>query len=281
MVISLHRSYSPILNFLFDAKAAGRKLGQGFTKVARKSFDQIVDELFDQHLYPFANQVEYMANSLLGETEEVAKQIIDESIEQVSDLLEDFFKEAKTLLAPFQPTTVLKTLIEPPLREVERLEAKLFQDANDLVNRVREKLLEPTLKEIERLEAKLFQDANALLDRFEEVMAGQIEKLKHEILKFRHLLPAPWDRCKRQLNLHWKSGLDLSDLEIYRLMECYELSRLDENTPIKKIVETYAQLQNSAVLMKHLASGAPEFQKIFIKDWFKYGQLCEFWQQYI
>ncbi|MBW4487229.1 MAG: hypothetical protein KME12_05510 [Trichocoleus desertorum ATA4-8-CV12] len=245
MVISLHRNYTSILNYLLDAKAFGRKLGKSFGEATKEEFNHLIDELFDNHLYPFANHVEYVATELIKNGESVAHQIIKDTIEQVTDLLENLFKKAQV------GTDALKDLIES------------------------------TLKEIEHLETKFFQDANALIDRIAEFLAGEITRLEFEIKKFRHFLPAPWDQCKQQLNIHWKSGLDLSNLEIYRLMECYELSKLNENKPVEKIIETYAQLQHSAVLMKYLARGAPAFQNIFIKDWFKYGQLCEFWHQYI
>ena len=257
MVISFHHNYSSVLNYLFDARAAGRKLGQGFSGVARKEFDQAMDEFFDEHLYPFANHVEYIAKAFIKKAETTAKRIIHESIEQVSTLVESLFKKA-----------------EDWLKQAENI-------GKSITALIKENLIQPTLQEIERLETKLFQDANDLIDRFEEVVTGQLEKLRLDIQKFRHFIPAPWDQCKQQLNIHWKSGLDLSCLEIYRLMECYELSKINEDSPIDKIYETYAQLQHSAVLMKHLAKGAPAFQNLFINDWFKYGQLCEFWHQYI
>lgn len=250
------RHYSSPLNYLFDARAAGRKLGQGFSEVARKEFDQAMDKYFDEHLYPFANHIEYIAKSLIKKAKTEARQLVQESIEQITALVEALFKKAEDLLKQAEDTGQAITLF------------------------IKENLIQPTLKEIERLETKLFQDANELIDRFEEVVLGELHKLKLAIQSFKHSLPAPWDRCKQKLNLHWKSGLDFSDLEIYRLMECYELSKLNENTRIEKISETYAQLQYNAVLMKHLARGAPAFQQIFIKDWFKYGQLHDFWQQY-
>ncbi len=240
MVIFPSRHHNTLFNYLIDARAVGRKLGQGIAG----ELNSLMDELFEHHLYPFANHIDYMAAALLQKGESTAKELIKESIEQVADLVEGFFKQA--------------------------------QAGIDTLNN----LAASTLKEIERLETKFFRDANALIDSIEEVLAGQITRLELEIKKLKHFLPAPWDDCKRQLNIHWKSGLDLSYLEVYRLMECYELSKINENSSIETIFETYAQLQHRAVLMKYLARGAPAFQSIFIKDWFKYGQLCDLWNQY-
>lgn len=240
MVIFPSRHSSSIFNYLIDARAVGRELGQGMSR----EFNLLIDELFKNHLYPFANHVEYIAMRLIKNGESVANQIIRDSIEEVSNLVEDLFKTAQAGIDAFKD------------------------------------LAESILKEIERLETKFFQDANALIDRIEAVVIGESTRWELKIKKLRHCLPAPWDQCKQQLKIHWKSGLDLSDLEIYRLMECYELSKLNESTPVEQIIEIYAQLQHKSVLMKHFARGAPAFQQIFIKDWFKYGQLCDFWSRY-
>jgi hypothetical protein len=240
MIIFPSRHHSTLFNYLIDARAVGRKLGQGIAG----ELNSLMDELFDNHLYPFANYVDYMATALIQKGESTAKQLIKDSIEQVANLVEEFFKQAQARI------DALKNLVTS------------------------------TVKEIERLETEFFRDANALIDSIEEVLAGQITRLELDIKKFKHLLPTPWDDCKRQLNIHWKSGLDLSYLEVYRLMECYELSNINENSSIKKIFETYAQLQHRAILMKYLARGAPAFQSIFIQDWFKYGRLCDIWNQY-
>lgn len=73
----------------------------------------------------------------------------------------------------------------------------------------------------------------------------------------------------------------LSDWELYELSECYELSKLNENTPIDEVLKTYGQLQLNAARMAALVKNAPELKRRAIEDWLKYGVLCEFWRDTI
>ena len=73
----------------------------------------------------------------------------------------------------------------------------------------------------------------------------------------------------------------LSDWELYELSECYELSKLNENTPIDEVLKTYGQLQLNAARMAALVKNAPELKRRAIEDWLKYGVLCEFWRDMI
>jgi hypothetical protein len=56
------------------------------------------------------------------------------------------------------------------------------------------------------------------------------------------------------------------------------LSKLNENTPIDQVLETYGQLQHNAAMMAALVRKSPELRRRAIEDWIKYGMLCEFWR---
>ena len=77
----------------------------------------------------------------------------------------------------------------------------------------------------------------------------------------------------------WKFGSRISDIELYQLNECYELSKLNEKTAIDEVLKVYGQLQLNAARMAALARNAPELRAI--KDWIEYGVLCEFWRNTI
>ena len=64
-------------------------------------------------------------------------------------------------------------------------------------------------------------------------MSGKLELIRNELKKhLAHALPGPFDECRQRLKLAWLPGARLSDIELYELSECYELSKLNENTPI-------------------------------------------------
>ncbi len=139
------------------------------------------------------------------------------------------------------------------------------------------RLVEPTLAEINVLEDKLFQDANQLVDKIDEAVEGKIELIRNELRRhLAHALPNPFDKCKQKLKIGLKPGSMLSDTELYELSECYELSKLDENTPIDEVLKTYGQLQLNAARMATLVKNVPELKRRAIQDWFKYGVLCGF-----
>ena len=79
----------------------------------------------------------------------------------------------------------------------------------------------------------------------------------------------------------WKFGSRISDIELYQLNECYELSKLNEKTAIDEVLKVYGQLQLNSARMAALARNAPELKKRAIEDWIEYGVLCKFWRNTI
>lgn len=143
-------------------------------------------------------------------------------------------------------------------------------------------ITETTLKEINLLEDKVFQDANQIVDKIAEEMEAKLEQIRNELKKYlAHALPNPIDKCRQKLKIAWKLGGMLSDWELYELTECYELSQLNENTSIDEVLKTYGQLQLNAVRMAALVKNAPELKRRAVEDWLKYGVLCEFWRDTI
>lgn len=135
-----------------------------------------------------------------------------------------------------------------------------------------------TLVEINVLEDKLFQDANQIVEKIDVIIDGKLELIRNEFKKhLAHALPNPFDECRRRLKIGFKPGSMLSDIELYELSECYELSRLNERTPVDEVLKIYGQLQHNAAMMAALVKKAPELKRRAIEDWLKYGFLCEFW----
>ena len=87
--------------------------------------------------------------------------------------------------------------------------------------------------------------------------------------------------CRQQLGIGWKFGGSISDMQLYKLNQCYELSKLNKNTSIDQVLETYGQLQHNAAMMAALVRKSPELRRRAIEDWMKYGLLCEFWRSTI
>jgi hypothetical protein len=157
---------------------------------------------------------------------------------------------------------------------VDILEDKVNQDINQIIDKVS--------CNVDNLEEKLFQDANQIIDKIihkvDELVEGNIELVRNEFKKnLAHALPNPFDKCRQTLKLGMKPGAMLSDIELYELNQCYELSKLDENIQIDEVLKIYGQLQLNAARMVSLVRKTPELKRQAIEDWIKYGVLCVFW----
>ena len=52
----------------------------------------------------------------------------------------------------------------------------------------------------------------------------------------------------------------LCHIELYELSECYELSKLNENTPIDEVLKIYGQPQQNSAMMAALVKKIPELR---------------------
>lgn len=169
----------------------------------------------------------------------------------------------------------ISLVVMKSISSINTLEDKVNQDINQIIDKLSDN--------VNNLEEKLFQDANQIIDKIlrnmDELIEGNIELVRNEFKKnLAHALPNPFDKCRQALKLGMKPGAMLSDIELYDLNECYELSKVDENTQIDEVLKIYGQLQLNAARMVSLVRNAPELKRRAIQDWIKYGVLCEFWR---
>ncbi len=141
-----------------------------------------------------------------------------------------------------------------------------------------EKIIEVIFEEINILEEKLLQDIDTLIDKINAIFNENLELILSQIKKYlAHGVPNPLDKCRQRLKIGLKPGAMFSDVELYQLTECHELSKLSENTSIDEVINIYGQLQLNAVRMAALARQSPVLKRRAMEDWLKYGLLAEFW----
>lgn len=255
-----------------------------------KSAGLEVSYLFDEKLYPLADKLDYIAQKRIEqsklEIEELETKIIadlefllNNADEKTSKQLDRINQVRELAIADLRATIgQTDVYLENRINQLSLVVMKAFS--------LTEKITKTTLTEINNIEYQLFQDANQLVDKFidgiDEVLEGKIEQIRNELKKnFAHPLPNPFDKCKQKLKIQWKFGSRISDIELYELNECYELSKLNEKTAIDEVLKVYGQLQLNAARMAALARNAPELKKRAIEDWIEYGLLCEFWRNTI
>jgi hypothetical protein len=239
---------------------------------------QEISNLFDHKLKPLADQFDYLSQQRLQEIEDLETQTkvdIENLLNHANDKVKANLQEINQLR---------EQVIKDSQQTISQTNFYLENRINQLSLAVMEAIagVDSSLQRVENLENQLFADASQLIDKIDEAIDGKLEFIRNELKKhLHHALPNPLDKCRQQLGIGWKFGGSISDMQLYKLNQCYELSKLNENTPIDQVLETYGQLQHNAAMMAALVRKSPELRRRAIEDWMKYGLLCEFWRSTI
>ncbi|MDJ0795798.1 MAG: hypothetical protein QNJ51_03000 [Calothrix sp. MO_167.B12] len=265
--------------FTKDLERSLNKSATHFTEKNRKE----LSKLFDSKIYPLADKLDYIAKARMEQTLNNLDELENKTKNDIQYLINHTDKK-----------------IYQNLQEIDAIRQKIIRDLRAtlgetdcyLENRINqitlsimegissiETIKNNTFTQAIILEDKLFQDANQIIDKLNEIIGGETEIIRNELKKIlAHSLPNPFDKCRRALKLELKPGMMLSDIELYRLTECYELNKLDENTQIDEVLQIYGQLQLNATRMAYLARNSPELKRQAVADWINYGMLCDFWR---
>ena len=243
-----------------------------------KEGSQEISNLFDYKLKPLADQFDYVSQQRLQEIEDLETQTkvdIENLLNHANDKVKANLQEINQLR---------EQVIKDSQQTISQTNFYLENRINQLSLAVMEAIagVDSSLQRVENLENQLFADASQLIDKIDEAIDGKLEFIRNELKRhLHHALPNPLDKCRQQLGIGWKFGGSISDMQLYKLNQCYELSKLNKNTPIDQVLETYGQLQHNAAMMAALVRKSPELRRRAIEDWMKYGLLCEFWRSTI
>ncbi len=268
--------------FVKKLERSAKEVSQDAVKSAGKE----VRDLVDDKLSPLADKLDYIAQKRIKQSFDTSRELKDECKADIESLLSNADGKARQALERIDQVrqdairdlrqTIGQTDIYLENR-IDQISLVVMEALNSIQG-----ITETTLREINLLEDKLFQDANQIIDKIDEVIEGKLELIRTELRRhLTHALPRPFDKCRQKLKIAWKAGAMLSDIELYELNECYELSKLDESTAIDEVLKTYGQLQLNAARMAALVRNSPELKRRAIEDWLKYGVLCEFWRDTI
>ncbi|MEH2216843.1 MAG: hypothetical protein V7K72_06835 [Nostoc sp.] len=248
-------------------------------EVVKESSKEIAN-LFDNKLYPLADKLDYIAQESINHAIEKTEELESKVKNDIKHLLNTADDKVKHHLEKIDKIRQ-KALVETINKTNFYLENRINQMSLAVMQAISlsQNSIEQSLERIEYLENKLFQDANQIVDKISELIDGKLELIRNELKKYLvHGLPSPLDKCRQRLKIAWKPGGLFSDIELYELSECYELSRLDEKTSIDEVLKIYGQLQQNAAMMAALVRNSPELKNRAIQDWIKYGLLCKFWR---
>ncbi|MBW4565751.1 MAG: hypothetical protein KME32_32645 [Mojavia pulchra JT2-VF2] len=224
-----------------------KKLERSAKKVSRdfvESSSKEINDLFDKKVNPLAEKLDYIAEQRIKQTEQLKTQVkadIESLLNNADQKLKKNFQE-------------IDEIRESALRDVRETVGEVDVYLENRINQISlavmralsqtEYLTKNIFDGINILEENLFQDINYIVDKINEDIDEKLELIRNELKKhLAHALPNPFDKCKQRLKIGLKPGAMLSDVELYQLSECYELSKLNENTSIDEVINIYGQLQ--------------------------------------
>ncbi len=264
-------------------KGFAKKLERSAKHISRDAVNyssKNINKLFDVQINPLADKLDYIAKKRIEKSIKSTEKLEYKIKADIDHLLNTADEKVRNNLCK------INEIREQTLKDIKKTDFYLENRINQLSFVVMEALnstqdiTQNALEEINLLEENLFQDANQIVDKIDEIIDGKLEAVRNEFKKhLAHALPNPLDKCRQVLNMRFKPGAMLSDIELYELSECYELSKLNENTLIDEVLKTYGQLQQNSAMMAALVKKSPELRRRAIEDWIKYGLLCEFWRE--
>ena len=278
--------------FVKKLERAVKNVSQDFVKDSGRE----IERLIEKELNPLVDKLDYVAKkrikqsireveNLEGKTKSDIEALLNNANNKTKYILDDINKIRQEAIADLRETIgQTDACLENRINQISLVVMNALNLAQEITEdftpeNIHNKLVQPTLVEITALEDKLFQDADYLLDKLENIIDKTLEQIRAELKKYLvHTLPGPFDRCRQQLKIAWKPGAMFTDLELYELNQCYELSKLNENVSIDSVLKIYGQLQLNSERMIALVKNVPELRRRAVRDWIEYGVLCEFWQ---
>ena len=239
---------------------------------------QDINEIIDQT----TKKVDYMVAKRTDKVMNRMERLENKTVQDINEIIDQTDEKVKENLGEID--RIRRETIEEVNQTIQETDYYLENRINQISLIVMESIVETKdlIRDLELLETQVFDDAGYLIDQIEEIVDKTIEQVRGELRRHSaELIPNPLDPCRQKLGLGLKLGFQLSDIEYYRLIECYELTKLTPNTRVQTIIETYGQLQLNAARMVALTRKAPELRKFAVEDWLKYGVLCQFWSNTI
>ena len=232
----------------------------------KKEVVTLINQMFDK-LKTLLGDVSFVANELLSKTETLGKNLIDKISQELSTLVKEVQRAINDVLAG-----VRDNLINPFFEKVDELRRTLVDDIRGLIDQILS-----GLKDL----------ADKILKEGDRILTGTIDEFKAEVEKVVKFIPNPLDPCRIKYDLQFTLGKDLTIGDLYNLFECTMLRRLEIDDTVREIKTVYGDLQYRSWHLSCIArgtvpsvSGSSGLQDTAIKNWIKYGQLYQLWNQF-
>ncbi|MEH2239855.1 hypothetical protein [Nostoc sp.] len=153
-------------------------------EVVRETSKEIAD-LFDDKLYPLADKLDYIAQESISHAIEKTEQLESKVKADIEHLLNTADEKVKHHLYKIDKIRE-KALTETISKTNFYLENRINQMSLAVMQAISlsQNSIEQSLERIEYLENKLFQDTNQVVDKISELMDGKLELIRNELKKY-------------------------------------------------------------------------------------------------
>ncbi len=160
---------------------------------------QEIHSLFNQKIYPLADKLDYIGQERINQALEGAEKLEEKTkqdIEELMDKADDKFKIQLEKINEIREAAIKdarETIAETDFyleNRINQLSLVVMKSITSTEEKARD-----ILSEVAILEDKLFQDANQIIDKIDELIDGKLEQIRIELRKYLgYTLPAPLDK---------------------------------------------------------------------------------------
>ena len=254
-------------------KSAFSSAAEGASEGVEDSVTRAIDHIFDEQVDPLLERAGILGEELVthaGDTAEAkAKSIIDYAVKDIVDGFTPWIEEAARVADQFSPEELEEHLIETSFDRLDRLEKKLFKDANLVIDKVSVKI-------------------DGTIDKVDCAVEGQRKDLRNDIIE--RLLAAVRTPSREEkvcakehdLKITFNPFSDRTSIAGARNDELYDFTRctiqkditFDKKTD--KIIARYSALTGLAAEYRCIERlGDPER---YTKDWLYYKEKAQIWK---
>jgi len=275
----------------------GQKIGAGL----RKEFEATMDKLFAEKIRPLLREIDMVLANRLEQADKIAENrlkqldgIIEARLKQVDALIQSTFDQFRV--------TVDYTITKVRTDLIDYTFSKASEWRDETIAKIRKDLLDHSFAELEKLRQAFRNDVEHVFDRTEYLVKlvdcteekvridmENTKKIADELLKKCPPLICGESKtsakestpeiCYEELNLK-KPPQSWEYSTLYDLNKCDALRSLTPQSPVRRILNVYLDLQAFAARMACIQRGAPQAKQHYMQDLEEFGKQYDFWYSY-
>ncbi|NET25711.1 MAG: hypothetical protein F6K01_09770 [Okeania sp. SIO1I7] len=247
---------------------------EGASEEVEESVIRAADHIFDNQVDPLLERAGVLSKEIISfggeEAETRAKNIINYAVKDVVEGFTPWIEEASRIADKFAPEEIEKHLINTSFDRLDKLENKIFKDANLFLDRVA-KIVDDVDCFATGTATKVRDDIyRRILIRIETPTRNQIECAKQHNIKIKL-----WSWGDIFFGTDDIPITQAEDGQVYAFTKCVIEKDISIGTNTEKIIQRYSDLASLAADYRCIERrGAPEY---YTREWLEFKTKAELW----